>query len=112
MGHRASKPKKPGTYKYPPQDHTGRRCGLLTVLSPQGQRESNGAYLWLARCECGRTKVLDVPSMAKAKSCGCLQARCRHKGLSFLQTAGTAPGKRGQRNTTDLLDVADGEVPW
>jgi hypothetical protein len=58
-------------------DLTGCRFGLLTVVedvTPLGHR---GARRWLARCDCGGTRVTRANRFksGEAKSCGCMVGR-------------------------------------
>jgi len=56
-------------------DLTGKRFGLLTVLS-YSHTKNNSAY-WLCRCDCGNIKTVLSGNLvgSKTMSCGCLQRR-------------------------------------
>lgn len=55
------------------QDLTGNMYNKLTVISYKG-KNSTGQSLWVARCECGNTKIVTAHHMKSnsVKSCGCL----------------------------------------
>lgn len=55
----------------PPIDLSGQRFGLLTAIRPSGQRSSNGAMKWLARCDCGSENVYEFSNLKRGQSCGC-----------------------------------------
>ena len=54
---------------------TGRKFGMLTVLSYS--HTTNGCAYWLCRCECGNTKTVLAGNLTsgKTQSCGCLQKK-------------------------------------
>lgn len=53
-------------------DLTGKRFGMLTVLSRSERKDNHGLY-WICRCDCGREKEVrgDNLKNGTAKSCGC-----------------------------------------
>lgn len=67
-------------------DITGRRFGLLTVISKEPNR--NEKAMWLCRCDCGKTIVARGSSLrdGHTKSCGCLK-------FNHLDLAGERFGK-------------------
>lgn len=54
-------------------DMTGQIFGILTVIRDAGINKA-GSRLWLCRCECGNTKIIDGSELRRGncKSCGCL----------------------------------------
>ena len=54
-------------------DLTGERFGRLTVISSEGKNK-HGNYMWLCKCDCGNTKVLNSGELRRGnvRSCGCL----------------------------------------
>lgn len=56
-------------------DLTGKRFGMLTVLS-YSHTKNNSAH-WLCRCDCGNTKTVLAGNLvgARTKSCGCLRRK-------------------------------------
>ena len=56
-------------------DHSGRRLGMLTVISRVGTR--CGVPYWLCRCDCGREKEVASSNFRCIKSCGCAWVRSR-----------------------------------
>lgn len=58
-------------------DLTGQRFGLLTVVEDVTPSGARGARRWLARCDCGGTRVsrADHFKSGYAKSCGCMMGR-------------------------------------
>ena len=54
------------------EDLIGRRFNHWTVIDV-GERDSNGRFRWLCRCDCGRTANVYAFSLNsnKSKSCGC-----------------------------------------
>ena len=57
------------------KDITGRVSGRLTAIRRLDKKRGD-VYLWLCRCECGKTKMVTVSDIGqkKVKSCGCLKA--------------------------------------
>ncbi len=58
---------------------TGYVSGKLTAV--RRLRESRReVFLWVCRCECGKTKLVSVADLhqKKVKSCGCLKAERRN----------------------------------
>lgn len=70
------------------KDMTGKRIGMLTVLSFAGMGK-HGTALWNCRCDCGNEKVVDGALLRNgmSASCGCLQkiatSRARKKHNNF-----------------------------
>ena len=56
------------------EDLTGRRFGRLTFMEYYG-KASNGHSLWLCKCDCGNSKLVNVSDVktGKVSSCGCYQ---------------------------------------
>lgn len=55
-------------------DITGKRFGLLTVLSIS-HKDKRRNYFWLCECDCGTVKILKADDFRNkgTRSCGCLQ---------------------------------------
>lgn len=55
-------------------DYTGQRFGRLVVMGRSGQTPA-GHWLWLCRCDCGATPVVQGSSLRddRSRSCGCLR---------------------------------------
>lgn len=71
------------------KDLTGQRFGRMAVVEFAGQ-DSRRRSLWLCRCDCGNTKVVQGYSLGKyTVSCGCLQR----------ETASKTFKKHGQRKS-------------
>lgn len=53
-------------------DLTGQRFGRWTVCEMTGKR--NGKIIWLCKCDCGNTKIVQGSSITNgaSRSCGCL----------------------------------------
>lgn len=62
------------------QDLTGQRFGYWTVI----ERDAEGRYRWICRCDCGRIKSIAAQTLKKgdSKSCGCKSSEMRHNALS------------------------------
>ena len=54
-------------------DLTGQRYGRLTVLRDSGV-DKYGGYLWLCKCDCGKTTVVSRTNLrtGHTQSCGCI----------------------------------------
>lgn len=52
---------------------TGKRLGALTVLRPHVEKDSEGRFLWVTRCDCGQERVMRSQSLVRgdSRSCGC-----------------------------------------
>ena len=58
-------------------DKSGSRYGMLTLISRTDERQANGSFKYVVKCDCGNSKVVGFSQMTagRAKSCGCLQLR-------------------------------------
>lgn len=58
------------------KDISGRRFGKLVVIKPTGDKKGNN-YLWLCKCDCGRTIVTKSANLTSGgtQSCGCLRIK-------------------------------------
>lgn len=60
----------------PAIDHTGERCGMLTILERVETQGGSGIHArWRCRCDCGKTVILrssQISGKKKQRSCGCL----------------------------------------
>lgn len=63
-------------------DLTGRTFGRWTVIQYEGINKA-GSCLWLCKCECGNTKVVDGAELRRgnSKSCGCLNRELARERL-------------------------------
>ena len=71
--------------KRPLKDWTGKKFGMLTVVSYAGKEK--GFHLWHCRCDCGREVNVRQSNLQNGwtKSCGCL----RNPGENLHYTDGT-----------------------
>ena len=71
-------------------DLTGQRFGWLVAVSPAPDR--NGKTEWHCECDCGKTAVVGTAQLRKAmtRSCGCLYAQHRGKGLVIMPYGASA----------------------
>jgi len=55
-------------------DISGQRYGRLTAIGFAG-RDCHEHALWMCRCDCGATRLADLPSLRKGtlRSCGCFR---------------------------------------
>lgn len=55
-------------------DITGDIFGRLTVISKHSIPSKSGGSLWLCRCECGNTKIVNSSNLrsGSTRSCGCI----------------------------------------
>ena len=76
------------------RDLAGQVFGRLTVKSYAG-RNSHHNSLWLCRCECGETKVVQSPLLldGRTQSCGCLR-RAVYSSMSVLWNMSHIVGRR------------------
>lgn len=93
------------------KDRTGDTYGRLTAIRQNG-RASDGAVLWLCRCECGKEVTTRGDSLAagSVKSCGCLIADTRHRP-DPVDRAGQRYGRLVAVEPTSDRD-ASGTVVW
>jgi hypothetical protein len=52
----------------------GKIFGRLTILERINEQETNGAYLYRCKCECGKTVRVTLANLkgGRVKSCGCM----------------------------------------
>ncbi len=60
-----------------PSDLTGIRFGRLTVVKRSDLRSSNGSWIWICECDCGKTTPVERSNLIRnttnaTRSCGCL----------------------------------------
>ena len=70
------------------KDLTNKQFNRLTVIECVGKNKYNRA-LWLCKCACGNTKIIDSNCLLKGttKSCGCLNSEKQHeKGIAANRT--------------------------
>ena len=64
-----------------PAELAGKTFGLLTAVKRTKKRDRDGKILWLCKCKCGGTALVNSHNLAhKRKSCGCAvgqNARCK-----------------------------------
>lgn len=66
-----------GCRRLPPQDMSGKRVGMLTVLERAPKQPREKVATWLCRCDCGkavRKRTRDLQDNSRTLSCGCTQA--------------------------------------
>lgn len=58
-------------------DKSGNRFGLLTLVMQTSERQKNGSFKYIVKCDCGESKVVGYAQMSsgRTQSCGCLQRR-------------------------------------
>jgi hypothetical protein len=65
-------------------DLTGRKFGILSVLSYNGKNK-NGQSLWNCECLCGKKRTLSYSSLTRevggAESCGCLRRKNQYESI-------------------------------
>lgn len=56
------------------KDISGKRFGKLIVIKPTGKKKNN-SYLWLCKCDCGKTVIVKSGNLTSGstQSCGCLR---------------------------------------
>lgn len=69
----------------------GMRFGKLTVLAEHPERDNRGAIMWVCKCDCGNTKIINGNSLRSGRSTTC----------------GCSTRKHGMRNTR-LWNIFDG----
>lgn len=64
-----------------PEDLTGRRFGMLTVLGDPEPDPGHG-LTWLCECDCGQQRRVRQWNLTagKSKSCGCQRGKYKRKG--------------------------------
>jgi hypothetical protein len=83
------------------EDLTGRRSGLLTVISGKNGR-------WECRCDCGGFKTAGASELIKGrlKSCGCLMSFSQTKRMELLAEAKAQEAKAQEAKAQE--DSAEG----
>lgn len=82
-------------------DMTGKRYGLLTVLSLYEKRFTRGGtmyFCWLCQCDCGAKKICRGASLATGRniSCGCRQHKHEKHGYCYHPLYNTWTGMKGR----------------
>lgn len=75
----------------------GQRFGRLVVIQRAEKKQSNGAIIWLCKCDCGNFVEISGTSLRRGttQSCGCLKSLGENKiknildenGISYIQEA-------------------------
>ncbi len=75
-------------------DLTGKRFGMLTVLSQADKNKCNH-IVWLCKCDCGNTSLVESGSLigGRTKSCGCLQEKYLHARKIGKRTHGKSQSR-------------------
>lgn len=70
------------TMQKPFRDLTGLRFSRLTVIEKSKERGTDNQILWLCKCDCGKTKLVQSGSLnnSNTQSCGCLYKNSPLKG--------------------------------
>ena len=63
----------------PYKDLTGQKFGKLTVIELV-HKDSNGKYIWVCKCECGRKREVQGKMLKLGKTTSCGSKECRKKG--------------------------------
>ena len=71
------------------KDIAGLKFERLTAIERQGQNK-HGHSLWLCKCDCGKTTIVDITSLTRGntKSCGCLNQEVRLSGCNRRKHGG------------------------
>lgn len=64
-------------------DLIGKRQGKLKIIEKTNNKDSNGSYIWLCICDCGKEKFINTHTLNthKVMSCGCLKRESLQKRL-------------------------------
>lgn len=98
--------------KGPRRDLTGERFGRLTALYSTGEQASDGSYIWMCRCDCGRSVA--VPSSVllsnRSQSCGCLRRERRNAAFrrDDVRKKHEEISKKYWPNTAEKMGMQDG----
>lgn len=89
-------------------DLTGCVFGRLTVIRSEGTN-IHGSYLWLCKCECGNTKIIDGAELRRGgtKSCGCLNRDVHRDRLYTHGASKTRTYKEWQKMKERCLGRTD-----
>lgn len=70
------------------KDRTGERHGFYEVQYCTGEKDSSGAYIWVALCDCGNSFKVAASRMNRVKSCGCKNKKpdWKRKSQNFAGT--------------------------
>ena len=73
--------------RYPFQDKTGKRYGMLSVVRLLDERNPRGRRQYLCRCDCGNESIITQNNLWEhgTKSCGCLH-KTNHYTRKKMQT--------------------------
>lgn len=82
-------------------DLRGRTVGILSVIEPTGESDSNGEALWLCHCACGNSRIAAASRINRGGtvSCGCLRGKASIKHGRFGSPEYTSWGCMIQRCT-------------
>lgn len=91
-------------------DLTNQRFGQLQVISLTGEKDNNGSFLWLCKCDCGNETVVSSASLRQGKthSCGCLQSI----GEAAIQKILTINGIEFEKEKTFADLISDKKRPY
>lgn len=64
----------------------GRRFGRLTVIDRAGYDKTGKRFMWLCKCDCGKTKKVETSHLLRGstRSCGCLAIDVSHTTRTCL----------------------------
>lgn len=77
----------------PPEDLTGRRFGLLTVLALDHREKSGRHALWLCRCDCGAPHTARGTHLRSGRSASCGCAGYRRDPEAHRQARAKVPAR-------------------
>lgn len=103
------------------QNLIGKHFGHLTVVAKSKKRGKQHQYLWVCKCDCGRTTIVSTGSLNSGvtTSCGHVRLEKSKKNLRFtesrhLQTLNNRPpvtNKSGYRNIR-MIRLKSGAIRW
>ena len=69
------------------QSLEGKRFGKLVVLAEHPERGKRGEVLWVCKCDCGNTKIINGNSLRRGASttCGCSTVKHRMHGTRLYR---------------------------
>lgn len=87
-------------------DHTGKRFGMLSVISlhARGKSGATSYARWLCRCDCGREAIIRSNSLTQGEiiSCGCAAGRGPKKAFRDAEVRSKASARAATRRALEL----------
>lgn len=66
-------------------DMTGKRCGLLTVVSYRGPHINGGYAMWNCVCDCGKDVIAYGFALREGRKISCLNNACHQQAKAILE---------------------------